>query len=358
MVLGKNIAFIAVLGVLAVVLIAVLVWAFGQVAAERSVKAKVSTALDEINKLKQKQPSEEHLAAVKKECEESEAEYANLKKLLLSWWDRGIYDETESPRQPTLFLGNLQQLQRQIRAFAASRKPEVLLAQDVGNLGFPELANNAPPLEVTLEMLKQRSAMRDIILLLIHNGVQSIDSIAWLGPEGGGKLYSKYRISVSFTCKYPALAKFLENLVAVEKQPISGHGLLPRNYLVVEELSYSATDRKVAALGTTTTGSGGSTHPGVPHGPAYPEEVGWYPTTPKTTTAKTPAAETPSPTTTSAPGSRVGREPNYNILTVTLTIAMVDFSEEITGKIEDIEKPKESEPAGGGEARNASNARP
>jgi len=340
-----------VLGVLAVVFIAVLVWTLGQVARRSEVSAKNRDTLEEIDSLKREKPTQEHLAAVEGEHEKAETEYADLKKLLLTWWDRGAYDETESPRQPTLFLGNLQQLQRQIRAFAADK--EVLLAAQVENLGFPELANDAPPVEVTFEMLKQRSITRDIILLLIHNGVQSIDSLTWLGPADGGKLYSKYRVGVSFTCKYPALAKFLEDLVEADKEPISGHGLFPRNYLVVEELSYNATDRKVAALAATTTGSSGGTSRRGPGGPAYPEEIRLYPST---STTKATSAESPRRTTRSEAGPSIGREPNYNVLTVTLTITMVDFDEEITGKIEDLGKPKEeSEPTGGGRTRNTSN---
>jgi hypothetical protein len=352
MVLSKNITFIAVLGALAVVFIAVLVWAVGWVAARREVGAQREDKLAELERLRKDKPTEEHLAAVSEEHEKAETEYAKLKELLLTWWDRSVYDETESPRQPTLFLGNLQRLRSHIRAFAEEKG--VVLGGAVENLGFLELANDAPPVEVTLDMLKQRSIMRDIILLLIHNGVESIDSVQWLGPAGSGKLYSKYRVSVSFTCEYPALARFLQNLIDVDKEVIPGYGRLPKNYLVVESppFSYSATDRKVAALDTstsTTRTATGTTRSLRGPGDTYGQPPGGRSSATGTDTARR--------TTAREEGPNVGREPNYNILTVTLTISMVDFGKEITGDIEDLRKPsEESEPTGRRTTRSAPNA--
>ena len=141
MVLKKNIAFIAVLAVLAVVLVAVLAWTLGRVSSRSKVNGDRRTTLEELDKLRGQQPTKEHLAAVKEEHKRAEALDVTLKDALLTWWDATIYDEDKSPRQPGLFLGNLQQLSRQIRQYAESKG--VMLGAQVEDLSFPELANES-----------------------------------------------------------------------------------------------------------------------------------------------------------------------------------------------------------------------
>ena len=370
MIFKKNFAFIAILAVLVVAFVASLVWLHRQASQLHKHKDEIESKQANLEQLGRKNPASEHLAAVKAQYEKAEAEYARLNSRLLTWWDKEIYDLEKSPRQPVLFLGDLQQLRTRIRTFADNEN--VLLGTGVENLGFPELAQDTPPAEVTFEMLKQRSVIQDILMLLIQNKVESIDSITWRGPGAGGKLYKKYLVSVSFTCKYPSLAKFQTDLVNKVKVPVDPYGDFPRNYLVIEGLSYVTEDRKVASLasagstgsGTTRTGPG-RTSPGrtssirlvpgrilpgrSPSRPPSGSAPGRTPTRTGTGTMRQPttgAREKEKPS--------VGREPNYNILTVTMTIAMVDFAEEVTGPVPALEEEKNTSRAKG-KTRTAAN---
>jgi hypothetical protein len=196
--------------------------------------------------------------------------------------------------------------------------------------------------------------------------VLSIDAIARLGPAAGGKLYKKYLFSVTFTCKYPALAKFQADLVNPAKTQVETFGELPRNYLVIERLSYAAPDMKVAAIeaaahgtmGTGTTGTTGSTGSGPPS-PTLPGRdysgrgtggssmdagrTGSRPPDPRQPVNRDQRSTTTTPTT-----PTVGRMPNYNILKVTMTISMVDFGQEITGPVPGADAGKKTTSAGPG----------
>jgi hypothetical protein len=270
-------------------------------------------------------------------------------------------------------------------------------------MGFSELATNVPPTDVTFDMLKQKSMMRDIILLLIQEKVYSINGIQWLGPQKGGKLYNKYLVTVTFTCRYPQLAKFQADLVKSTRTQVVLRGEksekaesfeLPRNYLVIEQLSYSASDLKMARLaaagtpaGTDATGTGTYPPGSYGHQPSTSStirepgrlvseadlggrpRVGTTPgTDPYSTRRTSPYAGSmgahgatgplpPGATGTLPPGAggatgrqepkRVGREPLYNPLTVTMTISMVDFGEAIRGKlpVEEKKPARSSSPA-------------
>jgi hypothetical protein len=372
MVLKRNLPFVAGLAIIAVLFVVVLVWLLGQVSALAKIKSDIKAKRTALEEVERKVPTKEHLAAIKQEYEKAAAAYTALKEQLLAWWDKDVYDEEKSSRQPGLFLGSLQELRRQIIKFAD--KQHVLLGTGVENLGFPEVAAGTPPAEVTFDMLKQRSIVRDVFMLLLNSKVESIDAVNWIGPESGGKLYSKYSLSVVFTCKYPSLAKFQTDLVNKAKVPVDIYGDFPRNFLVVDQLSYQTQDLKVASLeeaarssaatapataGTTTTttarrnpatGTARSTTGNLDHlrpdirerilareallrgRRQYPGEGVRRPDSTSTTRDVARAREEEKPT--------VGREPNYNILTVTMTIAMVDFNEQVTGKIPALEEEK------------------
>jgi hypothetical protein len=360
MVLRKNLPFAAALGAAVVVFILALVWLLGRVSTLTKVKGETASQRAALAAVERKVPTKEHLAAIKKQHGQAEAAYAKLKEQLLAWWDKDVYDPDESSRQPGLFLGSLQELQGQLISFAESQG--VWLGSGVENLAFPELAEGKTPVEVTFEMLKQRSAVRDVITLLIHDKVESIDAINWLGSDKGGSLYGKYRVSVVFTCKYPSLAKFQADLVNKAKVSVPGHGDFPRNFLVIEQLAYQAKDLKAA--GTESIASRTSSTRTTPRRTTSPssnildsrrEGFDKLPPsvreailrreaamrahaarstvrTTRTTPRTTPARDEDKPT--------VGREPNYNILTVKMTIALVDFNQEITGKIPALEEEK------------------
>jgi hypothetical protein len=352
----KNLTFIVLVALLGVAFVLALIWSPRQMAKRSKVEKDVKATRDRLEDLRGGYPSKEHLAQLKAQEQQAETDYAELKTRLMSWWDSDVYDPEKSPREPGLFLGDLQRLRSQIRRFAYDKG--VQLAQGVDNLGFPdELSQDKPPAEVTLDMLKERSAIRDILLLLIDAAgskeqakVLSIDSIARLGPVAGGKLYKKHLFSVSFTCKYPALAKFQADLVDRAKTQVETFGELPRNCLVIERLSYGATDAKVANLeaaasteGRTTATGSGSSGSGAPPSPMT------RPTGMGSMGGHRPAETTRPPTRDQgAATNMVGRMPNYNILNVTMTISMVDFSEEITGPIPGAEDEKKATPAGTG----------
>jgi len=327
----KNIAFTAIVAILVVVFLIVAVWLLHQASAVSKLKNKNEAKEASIDRLKTLRPTKQRLEGLSTHKDDDTTAYAQLKEQLLTWWDKDVYDPEKSPRNPGLFLGNLQTLSRQIRYFAYKKK--VTLGTDVPNLSFPELlGEDRPPREVTYDMLKQASAVRDILMLLIHEEVESIDSIAFLsgsGPEPGGKLFKKYLFSVSFSCRYPSLANFQADLVNRTKTPVDPYGEYPRNFLVIQRLSYDAADRKVASLeaaaAAESAAAEGRTTPST--GPAvspYGRELAIDEYGRAREFAPREREET-KPT--------IGREPNYNILNVTMTITLFDFTEEITGPI-------------------------
>ena len=365
MVLKKNVTFTVIVALLAVAFVVALVWLQRQTSNRGRIEKEVKSTRDRLEELGGGYPSKEHLAQLKVQEKDAETESAQLNSALKVWWDSEVYDPEKTPREPGLFLGDLQRLRSQIRKFAYDKGVE--LAQGVDNLGFPdELGQDKPPVEVTLDMLKERSAIRDILLLLIdaagskeQGKVFSIDAIARKGPAAGGKLYKKYLFSVTFTCKYPALATFQADLVNKAKTAVEVFGELPRNYLVIEGLSYGATDAKVEALEAASRAPTG-TGSGTGSGPPWPTirspssggtgggtsmdagRTGSRPPDPRQPLGREPSSTTA--TTTPA----VGRMPNYNILKVTMTISMVDFTEEITGPVPGAEAEEKTTPAGSG----------
>ncbi len=338
----SNIAFYVVVGALVVVFLGALVWMHLQTSERGKLKKKIGVVRAELERLSKENPTPEHLDQIKAQHDKAKTEYAGLIERLLAWWDKDVYDEQKSPREPVLFLGDLQRSRTQIRRFAT--KKHVELDPDVENLGFPEfLSDDKPPAEVTYDMLKERSAVKDILMLLIHDGVESIDSITRLEPAPGGKLYGKHLFSVSFTCKYPSLAKFQADLVNTAKVPVDPYGDFPRNYLVIERLSYLAQDRKIDRIEQEAAAARAASAAGsdVPHaelirrpdtydGRGSLGSMGGrgYGTVrrPPSVVGGADVREQPRTTT-------VGRMPNYNILSVTMTISMVDFDEDITGEI-------------------------
>jgi hypothetical protein len=377
--LKRNLPFVIAMVAIGVIFVAAAVVVQRSYAGWTKTKQEDKATDQELDELKRKVPTPEHRDYTKDE----------LKQSLLVWWDADVYNED---RTPGIFLGNLQELRRRIALFAASQKEPVLLAEGVPLMGFDELRSGTPPPEVTFDMLKQKSIMRDIILLLIQEKVYSINSIVWKGPEKGGKLYNKYVVTVSFTCRYPQLAKFQTDLVKTAKTQVVLRGErgertesfeLPRNFLVIEQLSYAADDLKIARLGAPTTPTG-TTGTGT-----YPPGTGIYPPDsshhlPGSGSMRQPnqpvssAASVRPPGASSGPGSdpysrrvrppgatgasattdrtvrsdrvepeKEGREPLYNNLTVTMTISMVDFGEAIRGKL-----AVENEKKAGGTARS------
>jgi len=386
----KNLPFVIAIAVIGVIFVAVAVMAQRMYAGWSKVKQDDKQTDQERGDLRRKVPTPEHRGYAKDQLAKTEQEFERLKQTLLVWWDAGIYRED---RTPGIFLGNLQELRRRITLFATAQG--VQIEQNVPLMGFNELATNVPPTDVTFDMLKQKSMMRDIILLLIQEKVYSINGIQWLGPQKGGKLYSKYLVTVTFTCRYPQLAKFQADLVKSTRTQVVLRGEksekaesfeLPRNYLVIEQLSYSASDLKMARLaaagtpaGTDTTGTG--TYPPGSYGhqpntsstirepgrlvPEADAALGGRPrpdtapgtnpyarTTPSYTGSMRPPGAGGPGAGTLPPGAggatgrqepkRVGREPLYNPLTVTMTISMVDFGEAIRGKL----PVEEKKPAG------------
>jgi len=330
MVLKKNIPFLAILAVLVVAFLASLVWLHSQISARAKINKEIKATKAFLDGLRRGNPTNAHLDAANNELEQAEVAYAQLKKRLRTWWDSAVYDPNKSHVNPGLFLGDLQGLRDQIRRFAYNSR--VALGTGVDHLSFPELLGaDKPPPEVTYAMLKQSSVVRDILLLLIHENVESIDSLQFLREEQAeGRLYKKYLFRVSFTCTYPSLANFQADLVTKSKTAVDPYGEFPRNYLVIEELAYTTVDRKVASLeaaarmeeaGASETGTRSNT----PSSRGIPPEFEYG--------RRAPRGETIPPygTTRESETPRVGRPPNYNILNVTMTIALADFTKEITG---------------------------
>lgn len=365
MVSKNNIAFYAVMGALVVVFLGALVWMLGRTSEGGKLKKKIGVVLADLERLSKENPTQDHLNKIKAQHDKAKNEYAGLNERLLTWWDKDVYDEKKSPREPVLFLGDLQRLRTQIRRFAA--KERIGLALDVENLGFPELLReDKPPVVVTYEMLKERSAIKDILMLLINDGVESIDAISRLEPTPGGKLYGKLLFSVSFTCKYPSLAKFQADLVNTAKVAVDPYGDFPRNYLVIERLSYLAEDRKVAYLADaaaaeraapttdsrripTDRGRIRTTDPGplVPHAERIRRPDGYDGGGSLGSmggrgrgTVRRPPSVVGGREVRKQPRTTVGRMPNYNILSVTMTISMVDFAQDITGEIPALQEEK------------------
>ena len=370
MVSKNNIAFYAVMGALVVVFLGAFVWMLGRTSEEGKLKKKIGVVLDNLEILSKEDPTQDHLNEIKAQHDKAKNEYAGLNERLLTWWDKDVYDEKKSPREPVLFLGDLQSASTQVLRFAAKKR--VGLAPDVENLGFPELLrDDKPPAIVTYDMLKERSAIKDILMLLIHDGVESIDAISRLEPAPGGKLYGKLLFSVSFTCKYPSLAKFQADLVNTAKVPVDPYGDFPRNYLVIERLSYLAEDRKVAYLADAATaaeratpttdsrriptdsrriptdrGRIRTTDPGplVPNAERIRRPDGYDGGGSMGArgrgTVRRPPSVVGGREVREQPRTTVGRMPNYNILSVTMTISMVDFAEDITGEIPALQEEK------------------
>ncbi|MBN1916693.1 MAG: Amuc_1100 family pilus-like protein [Verrucomicrobia bacterium] len=369
--LRRNLPFVIGVAAIGVVFVVVAVFVQRGYSGWNKVKQDDAQAEEELDNLRKMNPNAEHLEYAKKELADTEQAYDKLKELMCTWWDAGVYEED---RTPGIFLGNLQELRRRITLFAI--ESGVVLDANVPLMGFPELQTSVPPTEVTFDMLKQKSIMRDIILLLIQNKVQSVNAINWIGPEKGGKLYNKYLLNVSFTCKYPQLAKFQADLVNPSRTPVvlkgdknekSDRYELPRNYLVIEQISYEADDLKMARLAaagtpaTTTTGTTTTTtimHGGRPIPDSSHQLGGSGSMAPPNTDPRrrrNPGATTPSGATTTGGGParatvqhKDAREPLYNILNVTMTISMVDFGEGIRGKL-----PVEEEKKTGTAARTA-----
>jgi hypothetical protein len=381
----ENLPFIAVLGALAVAFIVVLVWVHSQVSAKGTVSRELKALNEDYATLIRNDASQKHQDAVRKQVEEAKTSFQALKERLLKWWDPDVYNEQASPLQPTLFLGQLQDLRRQIRALADKHTPfPVLLAQGVENMAFPELGTDKdiPPTEVTYDLIKQHSIMRDIMALLIANDVDSINAISWGGKVKGDDLYDKYLVTVQFTCKYPSLARFQSALLNNTKTVVSPFGDLPRNMFVIEDLAYVTEDQKAAKLAAAAaatssgsgTGSPGTTYPGTtypgtsanpnrgsgggrPTGPFshQPTGPGGTVTRPTGTGSMAAGSRMPGRSTGTTPDTRSGvqpdttrtqpdipgRMPAYNILTVQMTIAMVDLSEQVTGEIPALKAEKE-----------------
>ena len=231
-----------------------------------------------------------------------DASYGALLKQLLVWWDAAAY---EQDRTPVIFLGNLQELRQRIERYAHAEA--LRLGEAVLDMGFEQLAMAHPADAVTVDMLKQKSIMSDILLLLIDSKVASVDRLVWHGAAAGGEFYNKYVLTVTFTCKYPQLARFLTKLAKASRTKVlprwwfmkkSDTLELPRNFLVVESLSYVAEDAETAQ---------------------EPGEQG---------------AKQPPGSAARRGGPRiVGRAPRYSTLHVAMTIVMIDFGPAIRGPL-------------------------
>jgi hypothetical protein len=178
---------------------------------------------------------------------DTDTAYRALLEQLLVWWDAAAY---EQDRTPVIFLGNLGQLGSRIRLYAHAEA--VRFGNDAFHMRFEQPATVRRAGTVPVEMLKQKSVMSDILLLLIHSKVMSVDRLEWHGSAvAGGEFYDKYVLTVVVTCKYPQLASFLAKLATLSKTKVLPRWWsmkkedtleLPCSFLVVESLSYVAED--------------------------------------------------------------------------------------------------------------------
>ncbi|MBN1917360.1 MAG: hypothetical protein JW889_05580 [Verrucomicrobia bacterium] len=170
-----------------------------------------------------------------------DAAYGALVGRLLTWWDSAAHEEVESPH---VALGNLQQFW--------SRIPTYARAENVWMYGPVERPLNLrSDRAAAADILRQSSFMSDVFLLLVHSKVLAIHEIKWHGRATGGEFHDEYSMTVVCSCKYPQLALFLAKLATEPKTKVLPRWWflkredtleLPRNFLVVDSLSFVVRD--------------------------------------------------------------------------------------------------------------------
>lgn len=262
--------------------------------------------------------------------------------------------------KPAIFLSKLEDLQNQIKAFAKNKDVIIKDQAQAIYLSFDKyLMDKKPPAatEDLIPLIKQRNAVRDIMLLLIESGVYEIHSIQYLtgtSNERKSDFYVARDFEVKFAATYPAIARFMNMILSPEKREVTFApgmtDLLPRNMFVITDIMYKSEEaetelkrrsdweqkkkseedrKKISDTFTTKTGA------------VYnPYEAGMMPKDPRfSTTGST--GETDDFSKYKAKMARekkmtedmVGRRPEHTVIVVTMTISFVDLiGTELTGE--------------------------
>ncbi len=375
----KNIIFYSLLGILILLFVASIVWLKIVRGEKNKMEKQLVERKVELESLKSYVPTKEHEVKLDEEKEQIQQEYEKIKEKVLRWFD--VISSVEAETRPHIFLGDLQTLASKIRDYA--QKQGIPLSDKARFIGYEEyLREGIPPVADAdfIQLQKERSAIRDIMALLIHNEVEGIEEIVRLspataGPTTGGasgymggatqtsSLYKTIPFLVKFYCTYPALANFQKSLVSPTKVP-TPLGTVPNNYLIIQELSYVAVSAleeqeaemaKKAAMSaaerssTSSTTTRGSMRP--PTGSmsrgtrsTSPSIRDWSPYIPLSRQGRTTYSTGSMRTARESRKKKeekpmIGRYPQYNLLTVTMKIDMIDFNSELTG----IEEQKKTE---------------
>ena len=191
---------------------------------------------------------EEFLSTVKKSTPDEGYPKEFIEKVLTS------STKVHISETPTLFLGNLQTLQKELENFA--KKKNVTLGKQALLLSFDKFLTEAKPPEAEedlLQLIKQRSAVRDIMYLMIESGVFEIQNIIMTStlPENIRKtdFFVARDFEVTFVTTYPAIARFLNMILDPRKELVTvGRGVrefLPRNLYVVTDILYKSEEAEM-----------------------------------------------------------------------------------------------------------------
>ena len=250
---------------------------------------------------------------------------------------------------PTLFLGNLQKLQREITTFA--KKKDVPLQEQVEFLSFPDLLRgDEPPKGELLPLIKQRSAVRDIMYLLIQSGVFEIQGITMTkGSKSDTTKTSSFSVhdfEVTFVATYPAIARFMNMLLSPQKEYITVSGgakeALPRNFFVITDILYKSEEAELEAERKKEYEEKKANEERAKQEMSAASYALYIRRNPSTTTSYTPKADSEFAKYHKKMESQdkktekmEGRRPRHNVLKVVMKISFVDLTGEITG-----EKPR------------------
>ena len=250
---------------------------------------------------------------------------------------------------PTLFLGNLQKLQREITTFA--RKKDVPLKEQVELLSFPKLlGGNKPPTGALLPLIKQRSAVRDIMYLLIQSGVFEIQGIAMTKGRDSDttktSFFSVHDFEVTFVATYPAIGRFMNMLLSPQKEYITVSGgakeALPRNFFVITDILYKSEEAELETERQEEYENQKAIEERARREMSPASYASYRRRKPSTATSYTPKADSEYNKYYKKINAQyektkemAGRRPKHKVLKVVMKISFVDLTGEITG-----EKPR------------------
>jgi len=265
---------------------------------------------------------------------------------------------------PKIFMGTLSTLQTNLTDLAKSRRVNIEKRAEM--LSFQKfLGRDEPPEEEGEELIpliKQRSAVRDIMFLLLNSKVYEITDIRKSSnpdeDKATGGSYSTMEFEVTFIATYPKIATFIESILMPDTIAQTGPDpkkveQLPKNMFVIRDITYESEEKQLEkqlqeeyqrslrdeetrarAAESATTPSASTVYD--------PYRSGMYGgmtplvTAPRRTTTRTTGMEDyreiENAMTRYADQKLPGRRPRYNLLKVTMKIVFVDLSGEITGE--------------------------